>query len=89
MERFTDKGHRDAQAEFVRWQERNPRGYVLNLSSRKAAMMRRSLCSHVADYSDEKVSLTAKPKLCSTEAQELSDLCKRENLVLKRCRSCL
>ena len=69
MERFADDRQRDAHGAFVRWQVRNPCGYVLNLSSPSSATMHRALCSHVADYSDEEASLTTKPKLCSIATQ--------------------
>jgi hypothetical protein len=40
---------------------------VLNLRPGKPAMLHRSLCPHVADFSNPSASLTRTPKICETD----------------------
>ena len=93
MERFADAGSENAHDEYKRWKGRHGSdGYVISCRSKNDAMLHRADCWHLTDDDfgpGVVVSLTAKPKYCSTDKQELEKWA-RENLdkELKRCKTC-
>ena len=84
MEVFWDQGKpfEDHEA-FRRWQADHRKGYVLNIRPGQLPMLHRSLCPHVENHS--RASLTDKPKLCSTDGEELKEYARREWNAFVRC----
>jgi hypothetical protein len=90
MDVFWDKQRPRAHDMFTRWQERNPNGYVLNLSSKTRAVLHEVLCPHVAAFSSNpEASLTARPKVCSTDQAALREWVCKTSLEFRRCRNCI
>ncbi len=93
MEVFADAQGENANDEYKSWKEHNRSdGYVISRRSRNDAMLHRADCWHLTDDFGPGVvvSLTAKPKYCSTDKRELENWA-HENLDkgLKRCRTCM
>ena len=90
METFFDSWDADAHDKFVKWKDRNQRGYVINRRSPSDAMIHRASCFHLVFDSDEPVRLTRTMKVCSLDKREL-EAWARENTKagLRRCRSCM
>lgn len=89
MEIFFDAQDSEAHDKFIRWIERNYRGYVISRRSRSDAMLHRADCGHFK-HGDQSASLTRTMKVCSPNKQDLETWA-RENIEkkLKRCRSCM
>ena len=87
MQVFWDKEqHQKDHDAFCRWQEDNPRGYVLNLRHRKPTMLHRSLCSHVANFSSNpSASLTGTPKICATNRKLITEVANEKRPGFVRC----
>jgi hypothetical protein len=79
----------DALGKFLRWRERNRRGYVISCRSASDAMLHRAYWGHF-EHGDKSASLRRTMKVCSQEREEL-EAWARENVGarLKRCRSCM
>lgn len=86
---FYDAYDIDAHDKFIRWIERNQRGYVISRRSPNDAMIHQAYCGHFK-HGDKSVSLTRTMKVCSLDKRELEGWA-RENIEskLKRCRSCM
>ena len=86
---FYDAYDASAHDKFIRWVERNQRGYVISRRSPGDAMIHQAYCGHFK-FGDESASLTRTMKVCSTSRRELEGWA-RENLdtALKTCRSCM
>lgn len=86
---YFDAHDPDAHDKFLRWKERNWRGYVISRRSPADGMLHRADCGHF-EYGDESVSLTRTMKVCSLNKAELESWA-RENMRqrLKLCRSCM
>lgn len=66
--------HQKDHDAFRRWQEYNPRGYVLNLPG-KPAMLHRFLCLYVANFSSNpSASLTGTSKICDTNRKRIAEV---------------
>ncbi len=92
MKVFADAQGEHARDEYKRWKSRHGSdGYVISRRSKNDAMLHRADCSHLIDDFGPGVvvSLTAKPKYCSTDKRELENWA-RDNLgkALKRCKTC-
>jgi hypothetical protein len=86
---FFDAYDPEAHNKFLRWRERNSRGYVISRRSAGDAMLHRTYCGHF-EHGDKSASLTRMMKVCSNNKGDLEGWA-RENLSarLKRCRSCM
>jgi hypothetical protein len=86
---FYDAYDAHAHDKFIRWIERNQRGYVISRRSPSDAMIHQAYCGHFK-HGDTSASLTRTMKVCSTSRREL-DRWARENLdtALRTCRSCM
>ncbi len=86
---FFDAQDPDAHGTFLRWRERNRRGYVISRRLPSNAMLHRADCGHF-EHGDQSVSLMRTMKVCSQSKREL-EAWARENIRgrLKRCRSCM
>lgn len=86
---FFDAYDTDAHGKFLKWRERNRRGYVISRRARNDAMLHRAYCGHF-EHGDKSASLTRTMKVCSSDRQEL-EAWARENMdkKLKKCRSCM
>ncbi|MDP9438862.1 MAG: hypothetical protein M3P49_08970 [Actinomycetota bacterium] len=93
MKVFADALGESAHEEYKRWKERHESdGYVINRRSRSEAVLHRAGCGHLTDDFGPgvTVSLTAKPKYCSTDRRELERWAHdNPNKELKRCGSCM
>lgn len=89
MRTFSDTQYQDAHDDFIRWKESNPKGFVINYRSASNAMLHRAHCGHFIFSSDDAVSLTDKPKVCSTDRRELETWARENTKELKKCRSCM
>ncbi len=83
------RGFRHQPAEFVRWREENPGGYVVNVRSRSHGMLHRAPCMHLTFDPGAEVDLTAKPKLVSTDRRGLEAWAREAGLTLSGCQTCL
>jgi hypothetical protein len=86
---FHDKSYRDAHEDYVRWLRHNPRGFVLNLKTKKWDVLHESDCMHIVDYSDPDVILTDKPKICALSSAFLKEWAAEHETKLTRCGTCL
>lgn len=86
---FYDAHDASAHDKFIRWVERNQRGYVISRRSPGDAMVHQAYCGHFK-HGDKSASLTRTMKICSNNRDDLEGWA-RENLTakLKRCRSCM
>jgi hypothetical protein len=60
----------NSRDEFEKWIDRNPSGFVISRRSKDDAMIHQGRCGHFK-HSDRSASLTANPKICSTDRREL------------------
>ena len=86
---FFDAYDTEAHDKFLRWRERNWRGYVISRRSPADGMLHRADCGHF-EHGDKTASLTRTMKVCSLNRAELEGWA-RESMSqrLKRCRSCM
>lgn len=86
---FYDAHDAGAHKKFIRWVERNQRGYVISRRSPSDAMIHQAYCGHFK-HGDKSASLTRTMKVCSNDKGDLEGWA-RENLMarLKRCKSCM
>lgn len=89
LEVFFDGYDADAHGKFLKWRERNRRGYVISRRSRNDAMIHRAYCGHF-EHGDKSASLTRTMKVCSPDRRELEGWA-HENMdkKLRNCRSCM
>ncbi len=89
LEVFFDAYDIDAHDKFLKWRERNWRGYVISRRSPSDGMLHQVDCGHF-EHGDKSVSLTRTMKVCSRDRGDLESWA-RENMGrgLKRCRSCM
>lgn len=84
---FHDTISLNAHKEFEHWRSLHlTEGFFLNPLGRKEVMLHRADCSHL-DFG-EKVSLTAKRKVCSTEKSELRTWAFQNKVRIKNCPDC-
>ena len=86
---FHDTHYQDAQADYVQWLRHNPRAFVLNLKTKRWAVLHESSCMHIADYSDPDVSLTLKRKVCASSDAPLQAWAQERGVKWARCGTCL
>jgi hypothetical protein len=86
---FFDAYDANAHDKFIRWIERNQKGYVISRRSPSDAMIHQAYCGHFK-HGDKSASLTRTMKVCSSSRREL-DRWARENMgaALRPCRSCM
>jgi hypothetical protein len=78
---FFDAYDQDAHGKFLRWRERNQRGYVISRRSASDAMLHRTYCGHF-EHGDKSASLTRTMKVCSNNKGDLEGWA-RENLAAR------
>ncbi len=88
VQEFHDDQYRDAHEDYIRWLRRNPRGFVLNLKTKKLAVLHESDCMHIADYSDPDVNLTDKRKVCAPASASLKAWAVEREIKWTRCGTC-
>jgi hypothetical protein len=89
LEIFFDAYDTEAHEKFLRWRERNRRGYVVSRRSASDAMLHRTYCGHF-EHGDKSASLTRTMKVCSQERVELEAWARKHvGDRLKKCRSCM
>ena len=86
---FYDTHYQDAQDDYLQWLRRNPQGFVLNLKTKRQAVLHESGCTHIADYSDPSVNLTLKRKICAASDASLRAWAKERGIGWDRCGTCL
>lgn len=89
LEIFFDAYDIYAHDKFLKWRDRNWRGYVISRRSPGDGMLHRADCGHF-EHGDKTASLTRTMKVCSRKKEDLEKWA-RENMSreLKRCRSCM
>ncbi len=89
LEIFFDVYDINAHDKFLKWRERNWRGYVISRRSPGDGMLHLADCGHF-EHGDKSASLTRTMKVCSRNKGQLESWA-RENMSrgLKRCRSCM
>ena len=70
MKLFSETVDPNSRKEFEKWIIRNPNGFAISRRSKNDAMIHRGKCGHFK-HSDKSASLTANPKICSTDKREL------------------
>lgn len=78
--------HQMDHEKFKRWQQDHKSGYVLNFPEGGPIRLHQSGCGHIADFSDEDVSLTKAPKLCSKNPREIRLWAEENSVAFTRCR---
>lgn len=91
IEDFGNALQQDAHARFQAWRRKNASGYVLQIKSRREAMLHRTQCSHFGgtewDASPEG-DLGKKPKKCCATEAPLIKWCEENNTRIKYCSDC-
>jgi hypothetical protein len=88
---FEDRPERRAHDEFQGWRRANPAGLVLNCKTGTAGMLHLAACSHFGTMdtgADAWGSLTKRPKVCSTEHEELRRYAKTNHMEVAECPDC-
>ena len=87
---FHDSQGESDHQQFIEWAGLNPRGFFVNLRTVSDMTLHRAGCDHFIFSPDEKVSLTARTKVCSVNKDELGEWIKTYYPAadLKYCRDC-
>lgn len=80
---------RDALDDYQEWSEQNPDGYVLNVrGGGSLPMLHRTTCDHVFPAKPEYGDFTKKPKVCSTDRQEVERWASDHGQTVVLCSNC-
>lgn len=86
---FSDKLQSDAHLAFQAWRLKNPNGFFLAQKGRESYVLHHVGCHHPGSPFWDGVSLTASPKVCSPEPNELLIWLTTRDAVYHVCRHCV